>query len=239
MSRMQTVQISLLLMISVVLCGCMDEQPADVTGTVTGRVTFDGQPVPYGAIVFQNEQEGTIASMRLDQEGNYKLRFAGGLEIPAGEYVVTVQPPDVMMLSIVAGELRGLDPAESLSLLEAPAANADLISIEPPIPSVGPVVAATDAIASVPETENESVPEGDLEPRPGVSESGGDVHSVTDPQPTQTPMSLPPELEAARASDFPMIPHQFRHTASSPLRVTVTHGENNFSVDLNERSIVK
>jgi hypothetical protein len=70
--------------------GC-EHKPS--TGTVTGNVTYHQQPVTEGNISFRNEAKGLVAGIKLGPEGDYELRFAGGKEIPVGEYVVTIAPP--------------------------------------------------------------------------------------------------------------------------------------------------
>ena len=44
-------------------------------GTVTGIVTFKGEPLPEAEIEFQPEAEGTPSYGTTDQEGRYELRF--------------------------------------------------------------------------------------------------------------------------------------------------------------------
>jgi len=66
---------------------------AGPSGTVSGKVTFDGQAVTEGTVVFVSAQ-GRGASGSLDSQGAYTLRTVeSGQKIPVGEYQVCVQPP--------------------------------------------------------------------------------------------------------------------------------------------------
>jgi hypothetical protein len=62
------------------------------TYSVTGAVRFeDGQPVPYGAIEFRNEQSGISARGKLDANGAFELgTYATDDGAPAGTYRVIV-----------------------------------------------------------------------------------------------------------------------------------------------------
>src|SRR5438128_4740129 len=81
----------------VLLCfvGC-GEPP---TGTVTGRVVFDGQPIPMGTIQFVNDK-GTVANGSI-RDGEYRVE-----RVPVGATTIVVtavesintasNPPPVM-----------------------------------------------------------------------------------------------------------------------------------------------
>jgi hypothetical protein len=58
--------------------------------TVTGKVTHQGQPVENGTIQFENPPAGQSNSSPLGSGGAYSL------EVPAGEYKVTIIPPTIM-----------------------------------------------------------------------------------------------------------------------------------------------
>jgi hypothetical protein len=71
--------------------GCLGRsQP---TGTVTGRVTHKGQPVPAGCLVTFVSERGVAALGTVDASGRYQLLFAGKPDIPALEYNVSVTSP--------------------------------------------------------------------------------------------------------------------------------------------------
>jgi hypothetical protein len=54
---------------------------------VTGKVTFQGQPVERGEITFENPAAGQVNSSPLESGGSYAT------ELPAGDYLVSVAPP--------------------------------------------------------------------------------------------------------------------------------------------------
>ena len=58
------------------------------TGTVSGRVTFNAQPVTAGTVIYENTSKGWIGAAELDREGRYRIP-----DIRVAEYVVSVQPP--------------------------------------------------------------------------------------------------------------------------------------------------
>jgi hypothetical protein len=59
------------------------------TGTVSGKVTLQGQALPAGVVVFSNTKLGVGASAKLDSTGAYKV----DQPLRTGEYEVAVQPP--------------------------------------------------------------------------------------------------------------------------------------------------
>lgn len=63
-------------------------------GAVRGRVTFKGETVPEGMLIFKNQDTGTSFTANLDAQGRYTLPDAG---IPVGKYRVTVLPPFAAM----------------------------------------------------------------------------------------------------------------------------------------------
>jgi hypothetical protein len=54
---------------------------------VTGKVTFQGEPVEEGQITFENPEAGQVNSGQLGAGGAYST------ELPAGKYKVSVSPP--------------------------------------------------------------------------------------------------------------------------------------------------
>lgn len=76
-------------LLSIVGCFGKGEGP---TGTVTGNVTFNGQPATEGRVAFISAQ-GKGASGIIGAQGEYTLKTIAGDQIPVGEYQVAVQPP--------------------------------------------------------------------------------------------------------------------------------------------------
>ena len=66
---------------SALLAGCGDmETPANV-GRVSGRVTLEGQPLAEALVTFSPVEQGATSSLgRTDQDGNYTLVYAQGVE---------------------------------------------------------------------------------------------------------------------------------------------------------------
>jgi hypothetical protein len=65
--------------------GCRDHKLAHYR--VSGKVTFQGQPVERGEITFENPNAGQVNSSALTSGGAYSL------ELPAGNFEVNVTPP--------------------------------------------------------------------------------------------------------------------------------------------------
>src|SRR5262245_21218651 len=61
-------------------------------GEVEGKVTFKGQPVTEGKVVFQHRgKEGHTGEADLDQEGKYVIKPPEN-PLPPGEYTVAITP---------------------------------------------------------------------------------------------------------------------------------------------------
>jgi hypothetical protein len=76
--------------------GCSgDGLPEGETGTVRGRVTYSGQPVPEGSVVmFMGSETGILGTGVTDTNGEYLLSMRDGLSILVGTYRVSVNPPN-------------------------------------------------------------------------------------------------------------------------------------------------
>jgi hypothetical protein len=59
--------------------------------TVTGKVTYQGQPVEQGDITFEDPTAGQVNSSQLGSGGSYSL------DVPAGNFKVSVAPPLIEM----------------------------------------------------------------------------------------------------------------------------------------------
>ncbi len=72
----------------VALLGCGESGPA--MGTVSGRVTFEGEPVPVGTVRFW-PQSGRPATGDLDEQGRFELTtFESGDGALVGSHTVTI-----------------------------------------------------------------------------------------------------------------------------------------------------
>jgi len=74
-----------LVLAALAMSGCTGKP----TGTVSGKVTYKGQPVTSGEVQFIDQSKGLGASGKLDGSGNYTLEG----QLPAGTYKVYIQPP--------------------------------------------------------------------------------------------------------------------------------------------------
>ena len=75
---------------SCLVTGC---DSGETLGPVSGTVTFQGQPVTNGRVLFQNAKEGIYMTANLDEKGHYEVRRPEGTGLPLGEYNVSVNPP--------------------------------------------------------------------------------------------------------------------------------------------------
>ena len=81
---------ALLAVLGLGLTGC---GPEEVLGRVEGKVTFQGEPVPEGIIVFDNDQTGVHITADLDADGEFIVDMAKGWGLPPGDYKVSITPP--------------------------------------------------------------------------------------------------------------------------------------------------
>jgi hypothetical protein len=71
--------------------GCQSgEEPL---GAATGRVTYRGEAVTEGCVIFTDNARGAAYVAPLDANGKFELQVARGFGVPPGTYVVTIQPP--------------------------------------------------------------------------------------------------------------------------------------------------
>ncbi len=79
-------------------CGGGGGLPEGETGTVSGKVTFEGKSVPEGtSIIFIHKEKGITASGTIASDGSYTLHMRGGTDILIGPYQIGVTPPTVEM----------------------------------------------------------------------------------------------------------------------------------------------
>jgi len=83
-------------LLGLLACGCWCAgcgTGAPPTGSVSGKVTLNGQPLTTGVVTFVNEETGAGASDELDPSGSYRIE-----SIRTGEYNVAVHqaplPPE-------------------------------------------------------------------------------------------------------------------------------------------------
>lgn len=97
MNRSLDAFVLLAMFATVSLCsGCGGSNlPPGATGTVRGKVTYNGGPVPDGcAVIFMRDGDGLIGTGTVDSSGDYLLRMRNGLKVVVGVYRVAVTPPN-------------------------------------------------------------------------------------------------------------------------------------------------
>ena len=73
------------------ISGCTDD--AVPTGTVSGKATYSGKPVPQGCSISFVSNSGFVAVGVVDAKGEYKLKMDGKEAIPAATYNISVTVP--------------------------------------------------------------------------------------------------------------------------------------------------
>ncbi len=101
--------LALLQLFVLLLTGCQDSTSSQI---VSGRITFQGQPVAEGDVTFSNPGTGSVAQGSLNAEGSYTL-FQTNQVLKPGEYSVTVTPKisyvEVQGEGYEAGELKAVE----------------------------------------------------------------------------------------------------------------------------------
>lgn len=96
------------LSLSMLICGlsavgCLGGKP---TGTVTGKVSYQGKPVPAGCLVTFISNEGFAALGTVDDQGGYQLVMAGEKNVPVASYNVSVTFPGLQGPTMTEEEER-------------------------------------------------------------------------------------------------------------------------------------
>lgn len=94
---MQNCRSIVLSLAAYLLVGCGPKATFEITGptgTVKGKATLDGQPVPAGCTVtFRHTKSEHAAYGQVSAGGDYTLQIAESLRLPVGVYLVAVTPP--------------------------------------------------------------------------------------------------------------------------------------------------
>jgi hypothetical protein len=76
--------------------GCSESSLPGPTGTVVGKVTYKGNPVPAGTTVtFVNEENGMAAVGQVAANGTYTLLMRGERKVLTGPYRIAIGPAQV------------------------------------------------------------------------------------------------------------------------------------------------
>jgi hypothetical protein len=71
----------------ILIVGCSNSEP---TGSVSGKVILDGQPITAGTVCYMSE-DGFAAVGEVGADGSFTLDD----QLPAGSYTVSVSPPQI------------------------------------------------------------------------------------------------------------------------------------------------
>ena len=90
--RTQAVLWAALVLLATAPTGCKNSK---MFGTVSGKVTFQGEPVSEGLVLLTNTEQGIYVSAELRPDGSFDVVTAGGFGLVPGTYQVAVTPPRV------------------------------------------------------------------------------------------------------------------------------------------------
>lgn len=82
-----------------VLSGCGS------SGTVSGKITYEGQPLNGGTVTFISSQDGKPYSGPIQSDGSYRVE-----KIPTGKTKITVQVPEPPQIPDIARKSFGPPP---------------------------------------------------------------------------------------------------------------------------------
>lgn len=96
-------------MLGLCLVGCSGGTDFGPMGSISGRLTMDGQPLAEGTqLLFMQMDAGYAAFGQTDAEGNYRIVWAREgdrkSEVPTGVYKVLIQPPAVVDTEAMSAE---------------------------------------------------------------------------------------------------------------------------------------
>lgn len=75
---------------AIVLAGC---KPKAERGRIFGKVSFKGEPVGEGLVLFSDSSQGVNMTADIKPDGTYEITTAEGVGLPIGTYKVCVCPP--------------------------------------------------------------------------------------------------------------------------------------------------
>lgn len=102
------------------LAGCSSGVDYGPTGTVSGRLTKQGQSLAEGTqVVFMHPEKGYAAFGSTDAEGNFSITSWNEGNLPIGAYRVMIQPPAGDLNPDTASDEQLLEGAQVESVPEA------------------------------------------------------------------------------------------------------------------------
>lgn len=72
--------------------GCARKAPP--LARISGNVTFEGEPIAKGTVVFHNDERGIHMTAGV-MEGKYEVITAKGAGLPPGPYRIAITPPRI------------------------------------------------------------------------------------------------------------------------------------------------
>ncbi len=85
----------ILLSLTLTGCGSNSNLPKGETGTVKGKISYQGKPVPEGCrVTFMGGTTGLVATGVTDSSGEFLLYMRNGLDVLCGTYRVSILPPN-------------------------------------------------------------------------------------------------------------------------------------------------
>ena len=84
--------------------------------TISGTVVSNGTPIPDGRVVFSSDEANCSGEI---SDGKYELKNKGKSNVPLGEYIVTVFPPDMVVYNPDTGEDEKIEGDVDLKLFPA------------------------------------------------------------------------------------------------------------------------
>jgi hypothetical protein len=104
--------ILLMMGLLIVSLGC---QRTPKLAAVSGRVTYEGEPVSEGAaVLFSDPERGIFITAKMDSDGRYRVEMAEGYGLPPGSYGVALVPPMLMMTPEMEEKYREGGPPPAL-----------------------------------------------------------------------------------------------------------------------------
>jgi hypothetical protein len=83
-------RVLLVALLGLALAGCGQRVER---GRISGKITFQGQPVTEGIVLFCNSSQGVNMSAAIKPNGSYEIVTMEGAGLPLGAYRVSVCPP--------------------------------------------------------------------------------------------------------------------------------------------------
>lgn len=82
-----------ILLLAISLSGCRDK-----VGSISGKVTFKGQPIPVGTVTYFGQKNKVVVA-DLSEDGSYIVD-----QLPVGMAAITVETPNVQPFALKPGD---------------------------------------------------------------------------------------------------------------------------------------